>query len=47
MVLGEAINTIELQQDIKFIDFVGLKKIYPYEPARKKVNQKMDLVLRL
>lgn len=43
---GSNLNTVELQQDIKFIDFVGLKKIYPFEPARKKGKlKKCDLVL--
>ena len=43
---GTNLNTTILKENIKFIDFIGLKKIYSYEPARKKGKpKKCDLVL--
>jgi 2-polyprenyl-3-methyl-5-hydroxy-6-metoxy-1,4-benzoquinol methylase len=43
---GSNLNTIKFNDKEKFIDYVGLKKIYSYEPARNKIKKKKcDLVL--
>ena len=43
---GCNLNTIKFNDKEKFIDYVGLKKIYSYEPARNKIKKKKcDLVL--
>lgn len=43
---GSDLNKIKLNDKEKFIDYVGLNKIHPFEPARNKgKKRKCDLVL--
>ena len=43
---GSDLNTEEISEGISFKDYVGLKKIYQFEPARDlKKKGKFDMVL--